>query len=281
MRVKIIECPRDAMQGLDRFVPTELKVEYLNALLKVGYHTIDCGSFVSPAAIPQMRDTSEVLAKLDKSSTRLSVIVANQKGIDLACKEERVNYLGYPFSVSEIFQQRNTHRSIADSFDVVKYLLEKSTKAGKEVVIYISMGFGNPYGEEWNAEIVTEWVGKLRELGADSFSISDTVGVSHATEITDVFTSLLKHYSDVEFGAHFHTTPENWKEKVQSAWESGCRRFDGAIAGFGGCPMAEDELVGNMPTENLVEFFAEINVNTGLDPEQFTLAKLIATRVFS
>jgi len=281
MDVKIIECPRDAMQGMSLFVPTKTKIEYLNALLKVGYHTLDFGSFVSPKAIPQMRDTQEVLDNLEDSSTRLSVIVANRRGVNDAVKHDRVHYLGYPFSISETFQQRNTNKSIADSFDMVKYLLDKSTKNDKEVVIYISMGFGNPYGDDWNVSIVEDWVGKLTDLGIDSFSISDTVGISTPSDISNVFNALIGNYGKAEFGAHFHTRPDEWQEKIDSAYKSGCRRFDGAIKGYGGCPMAKDELVGNMPTENMVSYFDTNDVTHGLDAMAFDKALQIAQHIFN
>ena len=282
MSVKIIECPRDAMQGLQRFVPTEIKVQYLNALLEVGFDTIDCGSFVSPKAIPQMRDTEEVLEQIeDKKNTQFSVIVANKRGIDDACNNVKVDHLGFPFSISETFQKRNTNSSIEDSFDTVKYLVEKAEKAGKKIVIYISMGFGNPYDDEWSPSLVTDYVGRLSELGIPYFSISDTVGVSNPEKIKNVFEELIPAYKNVEFGAHFHTRKDNWKEKVEAAFLSGCKRFDGAILGYGGCPMAKDELVGNMPTEFLVQFLEEKRVEHGLDLNQFNQAKHLATQVFS
>ncbi len=283
MELKIIECPRDAMQGLDTFVPTDVKIKYLDQLLKVGYHTLDCGSFVSPKAIPQMRDTAEVLDSLDmeNTATKLSVIVANQRGIDDAVRHERVSYLGYPFSVSEEFQKRNTNRSLDDSLDIVKYLVDHSSVYDKEVVIYISMGFGNPYGEEWNAGIVEEWVGRIAELGVDYFSISDTVGVGDEASISEVFKRLISSYPQLEFGAHFHIRENDWREKVDAAWRNGCKRFDGAIAGFGGCPMAKDELVGNMPTERLIDYFSEQAVPTGLDLEEFIKARDLAAQVFT
>lgn len=283
MELKIIECPRDAMQGLDTFVPTDVKIKYLDQLLKVGYHTLDCGSFVSPKAIPQMRDTAEVLDSLnmENTATKLSVIVANQRGIDDAVRNERVSYLGYPFSVSEEFQKRNTNRSLDDSLDIVKYLVDHSSVYDKEVVIYISMGFGNPYGEVWNAGIVEEWVGRIAELGVDYFSISDTVGVGDESSISEVFKRLISSYPQLEFGAHFHTRENEWREKVDAAWRNGCKRFDGAIAGFGGCPMAKDELVGNMPTERLIDYFSEQAVPTGLDLEEFIKARDLAAQVFT
>lgn len=283
MELKIIECPRDAMQGLDSFVPTDVKIKYLNQLLKVGYHTLDCGSFVSPKAIPQMRDTAAVVDKIDMSDTetKLSVIVANRRGIDDAVKHERVSYLGYPFSVSEVFQKRNTNRSLTDSLDIVKYLNDQASSNGKDVVIYISMGFGNPYDEEWSAAIVEDWVGKIAEIGVNFFSISDTVGVGDKDSISEVFKRLIASFPDQEFGAHFHTRENEWREKVDAAWRNGCKRFDGAIAGFGGCPMAEDELVGNMPTERLIDFFVEQHVQTGIDQEEFAKARELAAQVFA
>lgn len=255
--VKIIECPRDAMQGILDFIPTETKIKYINELLRVGFHTLDCGSFVSPRAIPQMRDTSEVLDSLDleNTDTKLSVIVANERGANDAVKFDQVDYLGFPFSVSETFQKRNTNKSIIESLEKVKYMLDLCQKYDKEMVVYISMGFGNPYEDEWSSAIVNDWVGKLVELGVVQFSLSDTVGVSVPETIGDVFTTVGKSYIDVEFGAHFHTTAEAWKEKIESAYANGCRRFDGAVRGYGGCPMAKDDLVGNMPTEKMIDYF--------------------------
>lgn len=255
--IKIIECPRDAMQGIHDFIPTKLKIDYLNMLMKVGFHTIDCGSFVSARAIPQMRDSAEVIEQIDMSlsNSKLSVIVANYRGALDAVKHSNISYLGYPFSISEEFQQRNTNKSIKESVQLVEDIYELCEKHNKEMVIYISMGFGNPYGEEWNSEIVDHWVGVLHEIGLNSFSISDTVGVSSRDKIAQVYKSLIKNYKEAEFGAHFHTRIDNWREKVDAAYQNGCVRFDGAIKGYGGCPMANDDLVGNMPTEKLIEYF--------------------------
>lgn len=280
--IRIIECPRDAMQGMKTFVPTEQKIAYLNALLQVGYHTLDCGSFVSPKAIPQMRDTGIVLKELDLTGvvTKLSVIVANEKGINRAVREEKVHFLGYPFSVSEIFQQRNTNRSMTESLEMVKYLRQESLENGKDVVVYISMGFGNPYGEAWSSQIVGEWVEKIAQIGITHFSISDTVGISNAESIESVFSLLNKQYPELEFGAHFHTRPNEWYEKVDHAWKNGCARFDGAIKGFGGCPMAKDELVGNMPTENLILYFDENGLDHGLNMKAYQNAQQIAAEIF-
>lgn len=277
--IKIIECPRDAMQGIKNFIPTELKVEYLQKLLNVGFHTIDCGSFVSPKAIPQMKDTSDVLHSLDLSDTdtKLSVIVANERGAKDAASHEMVSYLGFPFSISEEFQQRNTNSSILDSMERVKTILDISSSASKEMVVYISMGFGNPYGEFWSADLVTEWVGKLRELGIHHFSISDTVGVSSKSAIEEVFSSLIKAFPKAEFGAHFHTRPDEWEEKVEAAYKNGCMRFDGAIKGYGGCPMAKDDLVGNMPTERMIDYFGfdELKLKKAPFEEAFQFASKV------
>ena len=279
--VKIIECPRDAMQGILDFIPTKVKIEYLNSLLKVGFNTIDCGSFVSSKAIPQMQDTKEVLSSIDleNSSSKLSVIVVNERGANDAVLHKEVTYLGYPFSISEQFQKRNTNKTIEDSIDLVHKINDISTSNDKELVVYISMGFGNPYGEEWNANIVTDWVGRIRDLGVKYFSISDTVGVSNKENITAVFSNLFNAFTDVEFGAHFHTTPQAWEEKVEAAFKNGCKTFDGAINGYGGCPMAKDELVGNMPTEKLIEYFGFENLK--LKKASFHEAFLNADVIFS
>ena len=280
--IKLIECPRDAMQGILDFIPTETKIEYINQLLKVGFNTLDCGSFVSPKAIPQMRDTVEVLDKLDleATSTKLSVIVANKRGIESAVSYPKIDYLGFPFSISETFQHRNTNKSIADSFDIVKYALDQSDVKNKSMVIYISMGFGNPYGDDWNTRIVEDWVGKLVDIGVTQFSMSDTVGVSQPDSISDIFYTMNSSFAKAEFGAHFHTTAANWQEKIISAYENGCRRFDGAIKGYGGCPMAKDDLVGNMPTENLISEFGydKIKIKKAPFEEAFSLAEQIFNR---
>ena len=267
-RVKIIECPRDAMQGIKEWIPTEAKLQYVQSLLRCGFDTIDVGSFVSPKAIPQMVDTADLLYKLDLSTTesKLLTIVANVRGAQEAVKHEMVDYLGYPFSISENFQMRNTHKTIAQSVEILKEILALAHAADKQVVVYISMGFGNPYGDPWNVDIVGEWTEKLSAMGVNILSLSDTVGTSNAENIDYLFSNLIPAYPDIEFGAHLHTTPTSWHEKVHAAYEAGCRRFDGAIQGFGGCPMAKDELTGNMPTEKLISYFAKAkafdNVNT-------------------
>jgi hydroxymethylglutaryl-CoA lyase len=272
MLMKIIECPRDAMQGISDFIPTEKKVAYLNALLKVGFDTLDFGSFVSPKAIPQMKDTADVLSQLNDSKTKLLAIVANQRGADDACAFERIDYLGYPFSVSETFQQRNSNKSIGQSLSLVEDLQSSCQKHGKQLVVYLSMAFGNPYGEHWHEDIVAKWGEKLSELDVKTLALSDTIGVSNPSNIERLFSLLISEYPKVEWGAHLHTHPESWREKVETAYNSGCRRFDGAIKGFGGCPMAKDDLVGNMPTEKLVSFTQEKKIETGVNTLAFESA---------
>ncbi|WP_299158688.1 hydroxymethylglutaryl-CoA lyase [uncultured Tenacibaculum sp.] len=281
--VKIIECPRDAMQGIkSHFIPTELKAKYINSLLKVGFDTIDFGSFVSPKAIPQMRDTAEVLSKLDLSTTKskLLAIVANVRGANDASQFEEINYLGYPFSISENFQMRNTHKTIEQSIDTLKEVLAIANRTNKEVVAYLSMGFGNPYGDPWNVDIVGEWTEKLSKLGVRILSLSDTIGSSTPEDINYLYSNLIPSYPQIEFGAHLHTTPTKWHEKVNSAFKAGCRRFDGAIKGYGGCPMAKDELTGNMPTEKLLSYFTAEKVETNIKPMSFESAYNKALEVF-
>ncbi|MEM9143436.1 MAG: hydroxymethylglutaryl-CoA lyase [Bacteroidota bacterium] len=281
--IKIIECPRDAMQGIKSFIPTDEKVRYLQALLGCGFHTLDFGSFVSPKAIPQMRDTAQVLAKLDLSRTqsRLLAIVANVRGAREASAHREIDYLGYPFSISENFQMRNTHRTIAQSVETLKAILDIAYATDKEVVTYISMGFGNPYGDPWNVEIVGEWTEKLAGMGSRILSLSDTVGTSDPETIRYLFTNLIPKYPEVEFGAHLHTNPFLWHEKVDAAFKAGCRRFDGAIQGFGGCPMAKDELTGNMPTEKILSYVSANKGNAGVNGMAFEAAFNKATELFS
>ncbi|MBA6157013.1 hydroxymethylglutaryl-CoA lyase [Tenacibaculum sp. S7007] len=282
--VKIIECPRDAMQGIkSHFIPTDAKVKYINSLLKVGFDTIDFGSFVSPKAIPQMRDTAEVLSKLDLSTTqsKLLAIVANVRGANDASVFEEIDYLGYPFSISENFQMRNTHKTIEQSVDTLKEVLAIANRTNKEVVAYLSMGFGNPYGDPWSVEIVGEWTEKLSKLGVKILSLSDTIGSSTPKDIDYLYSNLIPSYPDIEFGAHLHTTPTKWHEKVDSAFKAGCRRFDGAIKGYGGCPMAKDELTGNMPTEKMLSYFTAEKVDTNIKPMSFESAYNKALEVFS
>ena len=257
--IKIIECPRDAMQGIKHFIPTELKIEYINALLKVGFDTIDFGSFVSAKAIPQLQDTKEVLEGLDlsQSKSKLLAIIANVRGAEEAVKYEKISYLGFPFSISETFQMRNTNSTIEQSLANVEQIQNLCVMNNKELVIYISMGFGNPYKDEWNPELVIHWVNKIVEMDIKIISLSDTVGVANPESISYLFSNLIPAFPEIEFGAHLHTHPNKWEEKVKAASDNGCKRFDGAIKGYGGCPMAEDELVGNMPTENLLFYFKD------------------------
>lgn len=268
------------MQGRHEFIPTEVKVAYLQGLLACGFDTLDFGSFVSPKAIPQMRDTAEVVAGLDLSQTRtkLLAIVANRRGAVAALSHPEIDYLGYPFSVSETFQLRNTNASLADSLERVKQIQELTVAAGRKMVVYLSMGFGNPYGDPWNAEVVEQWVERLAALDITIFQLSDTIGVSSPASITYLFANLIPRYPELEIGAHLHTTPDTWREKVVAAAEAGCRRFDGAIRGFGGCPMARDELTGNMPTERLVEYFG--SQATGVDTTQFAQSLEASLDVF-
>ncbi len=282
--IKLIECPRDAMQGLKEFIPTETKANYINQLLKAGFDTIDFGSFVSPKAIPQMRDTAEVLSMLDLSQTKtkLLAIVANQRGANDASQFEEIQYLGYPFSISETFQIRNTNATIEESLERVQDIQNICLATGKEMVVYISMGFGNPYGDPWNVEIVMKWADRLADMGIKILQLSDTIGVSSPASITYLFSNLIPMCKPkgIELGAHLHTEPHNWKEKIDAAWQSGCTRYDGAIKGFGGCPMAKDDLTGNMPMENMVHFFKNRNVETGVDLTEFQKAMEMAVEVF-
>lgn len=270
------------MQGLSTFIETETKAAYINQLLQAGFDTLDFGSFVSPKAIPQMRDTAEVLAKLDLSdtSTKLLAIVANERGAEEACRHSEITYLGYPFSISETFQLRNTNATIAESVERTKAIQEHCEQHGKTLVLYLSMGFGNPYGDPWNAEIVQRWVDALVPYGIRIFSLSDTIGCSNPENIAYLFGSLIPEYPGVEFGAHLHTQPHNWREKIEAAWGNGCRRFDGAMRGFGGCPMAKDDLTGNMAMENLVRFFDEAGVELGIHRHAFEKSMAMALEVF-
>jgi hydroxymethylglutaryl-CoA lyase len=280
--VKLIECPRDAMQGIKPFIPTDEKAKYIQSLLKCGFDTIDFGSFVSPKAIPQMQDTAEVLSMLDLSQTqsKLLAIVANRRGAEDATKFPEIDYLGYPFSISENFQMRNTHKTIAESVEVLKSILEIAQASNKSVVAYLSMGFGNPYGDPWNTDIVGEWTEKLADLGVKILSLSDTVGSSTPDVIEDLFSTLIPKYPDMEFGAHLHTTPEAWYEKIHAAAQAGCRRFDGAIQGFGGCPMAKDDLTGNMQTEKMLSYFNSKAIDNSIRMTSFESAYNKASDLF-
>ncbi len=280
--VHLVECPRDAMQGIHAFIPTEKKITYINSLLRIGFDTLDVGSFVSPKMVPQMRDTHEVLEKIDwqNSKTQLLTIVANERGAREAAKFQQVSYLGYPFSISETFQRRNTNRSIGESFYFVHDLLELCDKHGKTAVIYLSMGFGNPYGEPWSVALLEDWAGRMTERGVEIISLSDTIGSSKPENISEVFTSLTKNYPEVVFGAHLHTTPQTWHEKIDAAYKAGCRRFDSAIKGYGGCPMAMDDLTGNMPTEKLLSYLTAAQQTSHLNMLAFESAYNLAMQTF-
>ncbi len=270
------------MQGLATFIETDVKAAYINQLLQVGFDTIDFGSFVSPKAIPQMRDTAEVLAKLDlsRTNTKLLAIVANERGAAEACAHQAIHYLGYPFSISETFQLRNTNATISESLERTKTIQDLCVTHDKTLVLYLSMGFGNPYGDPWNVEIVQRWVDELRALDIRVFSLSDTIGCSNPDNIAYLFGNLIPTYPEIEFGAHLHTQAHNWREKVQSAWDNGCRRFDGALRGFGGCPMAKDDLTGNMATENMVFFFDDVQAGLQIDRSAFGKSLAMADVVF-
>lgn len=281
--MKLIECPRDAMQGLHDFIPTESKINYINSLLKVGFDTIDFGSFVSPKAIPQMRDTADVLAglELDDTESKLLAIVANERGAQDACGHEAIDYLGFPFSISETFQQRNTNSSIDESLSRVEAIQSLCLKHDKELVVYISMAFGNPYGDAWDAEVAANWTEKLhKSLDVNIIQLSDTIGVSNPRSIKYMFKHMIKEFPKCEIGAHLHSTPSTIHEKVEAAVDAGCERFDGAIKGLGGCPMAKDELTGNMATEEMLDYFAEHDIDHGLDMRQFFESMELAEKIF-
>lgn len=281
-QIKLIECPRDAMQGWPHMISTGQKVQYINALLKVGFDTIDFGSFVSPKAIPQMADTKEVLTKLDlaDSVSSLLAIIANMRGAEDAMQFDAIQYLGFPFSISETFQQRNTNSSISQSFDVVRDIQELCLKNNKKLVIYISMGFGNPYGDPYDESIVFEWASKLTGEGIEVISLADTVGLAEPGQVNRVTGYLVNALPDIEIGVHLHSTPANRNEKLQAALEAGCNRFDGAIKGIGGCPMAADTLVGNMDTEGMIEFFEEQGFPIQLNKEALAESIRLAGELF-
>jgi len=280
--LKLIECPRDAMQGLHDYIPAKIKAEYINLLLKVGFDTIDFGSFVSPKAVPQLRDTAEVLdmLDLDSSSSKLLAIVANLKGVQNAVKHDQITYLGFPFSISETFQQRNTNSNIAQSLNTVAELLNACDKSQKKAVIYLSMAFGNPYDDEWNNEIVEYWTNELVKIGVEIISLADTTGVSSPEKIKYIFPHLQKQFPKIEFGVHLHSTPTLAREKLEAAWDSGCLRFDSALRGYGGCPMASDNLTGNVATEELISFIEERGEIINLDMKKWKDAVAFSTRIF-
>jgi hydroxymethylglutaryl-CoA lyase len=280
--IKLTECPRDAMQGIHEFIPTDIKAAYINLLLQVGFDTIDFGSFVSPKAIPQLRDTAEVLKKLDLSNTKskLLAIIANYRGAEDAAKHEQITYLAYPFSISETFQLRNTNSTIADAFDTVKRMKELCTLNGKELLVYLSMGFGNPYGDDWSSELVLDWGKKLVNEGIYSIALADTIGIANPVQIAELYTLLSKKLTEAQIGIHLHSTPNTWKEKVAVAYESGCKHFDTALKGYGGCPMAKDELTGNIATENVIAYLQSQNEHIGLNLDKLAEAMEYSEKVF-
>jgi hydroxymethylglutaryl-CoA lyase len=280
--IKLIECPRDAMQGWKNFIPTEKKIEYINSLVKVGFDTIDFGSFVSAKAIPQMADTKEVIGNLDLgiSDTKLLAIVANLRGAEEASVFDQITYLGFPFSVSETFQQRNTNSSIAESLKRVEDIQNLCINKSKKLVIYISMAFGNPYSDLYDEDIVFNWVEKLVELDIETISLADTVGVASPEQVYDMTSYLVESLPSTEIGVHLHSTSENWHQKLEAALKAGCKRFDGALKGIGGCPMANDELVGNMNTEWMISYFENHNAATGLNKETLAESLRIAGEIF-
>lgn len=281
-KISLVECPRDAMQGWERFIPTEQKVAYLNSLLKVGFDVLDFGSFVSPKAIPQLADTKDVVPQLnmDDTNTKLLAIIANTRGANDAVVYDEISYLGFPFSISETFQLRNTNKTIAESLKHVEEIQNLCVQRNKEMVVYISMGFGNPYGDEYNAEVAIKWVGQLAKLGIKTIAMADTVGVAKPDNIEYIYKSLIPEFTYINIGAHFHSTVETWEEKVQTAYDNGCLSFDSAIKGIGGCPMAEDELVGNIATERLVEWCQRKEIPLSLNMEAFNKSLLMASEVF-
>ena len=281
-KIKITECPRDAMQGIHEFIPTQVKIDYINKLIECGFDTIDFGSFVSPNAIPQMRDTAEVLSKLNlNSNTKLLAIVANERGANEACAFDEINYLGFPFSISEEFQKRNTNSSIEETLKRVEAIQTKVIQANKKLVLYISMGFGNPYEEKWSPDLVLNWAERLYKLfDIQILALSDTIGSAKISDIEFLFQTLIPNLPHIEFGAHMHVRPENAMSIIEAAFSAGCRRFDGAIRGFGGCPMAKDDLTGNMPTEKLIEFCNQNKIYTGVDYIKFQNAITASSLVF-
>jgi hydroxymethylglutaryl-CoA lyase len=282
MNIKITECPRDAMQGLHDFVPTDIKAAYINLLLRVGFDTIDFGSFVSAKAIPQLQDTPEVLKKLDMSSTKskLLAIIANYRGAEDAVKHEEITYLGYPFSISETFQLRNTNTTLPQAFDNVKRIKELCQSTNKQLLVYLSMGFGNPYGDEWNTGIIEQWTEQLTHEGINNIALADTIGIAEAEQIGSIYPDLCNKFPETEFGIHLHSTPDTWQPKIEAAYKSGCKRFDVALKGYGGCPMAADDLTGNIATENLIAYLQSQNEPLELNLAKFREAMDYSAKVF-
>ena len=281
-QLKLIECPRDAMQGWKTFIPTDKKIEYINQLLKVGFDTIDFGSFVSPKAVPQMADTKKVIEQLDvkNSKSKLLAIIANVRGAREAAEFEKINYLGFPFSISPTFQMRNTNSTIEESLDRVKEIKSICDENNKELVIYISMAFGNPYGDDYNENIVLEWIKKIVGEGIGVISLADTVGLADPSQVSSIVNKVISRFPDLETGVHLHSTSINWKQKIDAALQNGCLRFDGALKGFGGCPFAEDELVGNMNTELMIPYFKQLGFLENIDEAELLKASQMASEIF-
>jgi hydroxymethylglutaryl-CoA lyase len=280
--IKLTECPRDAMQGLHNFVPTDTKAKYINLLLKCGFDTIDFGSFVSPKAIPQMQDTAEVLDKLELEGTtsKLLAVVANYRGAEDAVKHGQIHCLGYPFSISETFQMRNTKSTIAQSFKLIEQMQALCVKKNKTLLVYLSMGFGNPYGDLWNTNIVATWTKKLVKAGIKHIALSDTIGIATAQQIGELYPALTRNFPGIDFGVHLHSRPDTWREKIEAAYQSGCRHIDSTIKGFGGCPMAKDDLTGNIATENVLAYLQEQNIDTGINMDRFNESLAYSGRIF-
>jgi hydroxymethylglutaryl-CoA lyase len=281
-KIKITECPRDAMQGLHQFIPTALKADYINLLLQVGFDTIDFGSFVSPKAIPQMKDTAAVLEKLDLTGSRskLLAIVVNYRGAEEAAKHPEITYLGFPFSISETFQQRNANSGVDEAFDTVKRIKDLCSNNNQQLLVYLSMGFGNPYGDEWNVDLVQHWTGELVKEGINTIALADTIGIATADQIKSIYPLLCSEFPETEFGVHLHARPDGWRDKVDAAYKSGCKRFDAALKGYGGCPMAADELTGNIATENLIGYLQSQSEGLGLDYDKLREAMDFSVRIF-
>lgn len=281
--IQITECPRDAMQGITAFIPTEVKAAYINLLLQVGFDTIDFGSFVSPKAIPQMQDTGQVLQMLDLSSSRskLLAIIANYRGAEQAAQYQQITYLGFPFSISETFQQRNANTSIAEAFEIVKRIKALSELKGKKLLVYLSMGFGNPYGDQWHNDTVLHWAKKLTDEGVEYISLADTIGIAAPAQIESLYSSLSGNFKQTTWGVHLHATPESWQSKVEAAYKSGCKRFESALKGYGGCPMAKDELTGNIATENVIAYLQTQHVDLGLNLGKLQEAMDYSGKVFA
>jgi hydroxymethylglutaryl-CoA lyase len=280
--IQITECPRDAMQGLTSFIPTDVKAAYINLLLQVGFDTIDFGSFVSAKAIPQMQDTAAVLQRLDlhNSRSKLLAIIANYRGAEEASQHGQITYLGFPFSISETFQLRNANSNINEAFEIVKRIKGLCDSKGKELLVYLSMGFGNPYGDEWNNDIVLNWAGRLIGEGIQYISLADTIGIATPEQIKGLYTLLSTQFPETMFGVHLHSTPDTWREKVEAAYKSGCKRFDAALKGYGGCPMAKDELTGNIATENVISYLQSQNIDLGLNMDKLQEAMDYSGKVF-